>query len=131
QGRDLLTVRTDGSVVLYRDRLAGIWEAQELAINAADAHSLLAIDVDGDSRTDVLEHRSNTIRWWRNERPDFAPPAVLATSHANPVLADLDNRGTRDLLTSVGGTSFAVDHDEHIQIPGDALVESDGSLEIR
>lgn len=102
QGRDLLTVRTDGSAVLYRDRLAGIYEPQELALDGRDVQALLAADLDGDSRTDILELTGDSIRWWRNQRPHFAPPVVLAASRAAPVLADLDNRGVRDLLTSSG-----------------------------
>lgn len=43
-----------------------------------------------------------------------------------------DVLGVAPLGASAGdGETFPVDHDEHIQIPGDALVERDGRLEIR
>ena len=50
----------------------GPWQQQVLKTPWVQANQILAVDLDGDGRLDLLaqaERGSNELRWWRNESP--------------------------------------------------------------
>jgi tetratricopeptide (TPR) repeat protein len=110
QGKDLAVSYVDHPGILYRDRLGGRFEAEELSLIAPGARFLTAWDVDQDGWTDLaaavpgMAGDAPGIFVLRNQRtmqgklaagPRVDAPGPLA-------FADLENRGVSDLVTSRG-----------------------------
>jgi tetratricopeptide (TPR) repeat protein len=103
QGIDLAVAYADGPGILYRDRLAGRYEVEELPGLAAGTVALAAEDVDQDSWTDLVAAGPEGVAVLVNRRTERG---VTGTWERRPVagaaggfaLADLWNRGTADLI---------------------------------
>lgn len=69
--------------------------------------AVLAMDVDGDGRDDVVASTSSTIHWWRSQGSNaFGPIQTLTGVGAGSLLSvDVNNDGRRDLL-AVPATGF-------------------------
>jgi hypothetical protein len=116
-GLDLAVTYADRSGVLYRDRLVGHYEAEELKGLPSGARGLVAWDFDNDGWTDLAAQGPSGPLLLRNRTGldgrgegnartgSWAPlpvPAAAGGRSAPVLLADLDNRGLGDLV--VGGS---------------------------
>lgn len=96
-GTDLLVAYRDRPAVLYRDRLAGNFEAIDQDALGPGDWELQAQDVDNDGWVDLVA-RGSEVRLLLN-REGSLEAAVAAGSPAASVLSlDLLNRGTTDLV---------------------------------
>jgi tetratricopeptide (TPR) repeat protein len=110
QGRDLAVGYADHPGVIYRDRLGGRFEAQDLAVLEPGARFLTAWDADQDGWTDLaaaLPGRAGEapgIYVLHNERsPQGKLAAGLSVDAPGPIaFADLESRGVSDLVTGRG-----------------------------
>ncbi len=101
-GADLAVVHADRGGVLYRDLLAGKYEAVPLDALAAGLKTIAAFDVDNDGWTDLVAGGDAVQVLVNDRRGGFA---ARTTAAAGPfVFADLENRGLSDLVT--GGSVF-------------------------
>ncbi|MBM3773538.1 MAG: tetratricopeptide repeat protein [Acidobacteria bacterium] len=95
---DLVVSYADRAGVLYRDRLAGNYEAAPLGALAAGAGRLTVFDFNNDgwmdlaARSTLITNRAGTLE------------ASLAAGGTLPVFADLSNRGAADLVA--GGVVY-------------------------
>jgi Tfp pilus assembly protein PilF len=118
-GMDLAVTYADRPGVLYRDRLVGRYEAEELTALPPGTRGLLAWDLDNDGWTDLaaqgpagpilLRNRSGQGgKGEGNARTgSWAPlpaPAAAGGTSSPLLLADLENRGLGDLV--VGGSAY-------------------------
>jgi tetratricopeptide (TPR) repeat protein len=109
QGRDLVVGYADHPGVIYRDRLGGRFEAQDLAALGPGARFLTAWDIDQDGWTDIAAalpggQGAPGIYVLRNARdPKGTLEAGLRVDAPGPIaFADLENRGVSDLVTGRG-----------------------------
>ena len=106
QGRDVAVAYADHPGVLYRDRLGGRYEAEDLPGLPAGARFLTAWDVDQDGWTDLVAAVPGApgVIVLRNQRdPKGAFAAEPRVSAPGPVaFADLENRGRSELVTGRG-----------------------------
>lgn len=103
QGTDLVVVYEDGSAVLYRDRLAGRYEAVPLAALSFEAGPIIAADGDNDGWTDLFARTKAGLSFLRNDRKGgFRASAVPGAASGSFAVTDLENRGVGDLLTGSG-----------------------------
>jgi Flp pilus assembly protein TadD len=102
--RDLFVTYANRPAVLYRDRLAGRYEATPVEEAAAGSRVLGAADADYDGFTDILLGGTDgvTILFNRGER--FEPLAVAGSDGRTAALADFENRAVADLVS--GGRVF-------------------------
>jgi len=97
---DLAVAYQDRAGVLYRDRLNGRYEAQDLPAVPAGAKTILAADMDNDRATDLVVATPSSIfiAWNRPDglvkSPEFAAP------NGAVAIADFENRGIFDLAVS-------------------------------
>lgn len=110
QAMDLVVAYADRPGVLYRDRLAGRYEARTLAELPAltGSVSLLARDFDRDGWTDLAAADVDSAVLLRNDRDEGFEAIPLAGGTAPLRFVDLENRGAADLLA---GRSLYRDHD--------------------
>lgn len=124
QGVDVAVSYAGRPGILYRDRLGGHYEPEELPALPAGARQLLAYDVDRDGWTDLLATSappSSHLIFLRNER-SHSGALRAAASGAHPgdaldpplAVADLGNRGATDLVTATG---VRPEHDGTIEAP--------------
>ena len=64
----------EGRLAMFKHRgnPRGPWDMQVLKANWSKASMMMAVDIDGDGRLDVVacaERGSNELRWWRNCGP--------------------------------------------------------------
>ena len=98
QGMDLVVSYTNRPGVLYRDRLAGHYEAQELDI-LSPGTIIQAFDFDNDGWTDLTAQGKEFALLHNNHQAGFTLYNSIDTSSAEPVLfADLENRGISELV---------------------------------
>ncbi len=96
-GTDLVVTYANRAAVLYRDRLAGNFEATELPALEAGTVGVRAFDLDNDGWTDLLGISGGSIHiyWNRSGRLEAGPK--LEAKHP-VVLTDLANRGYLDIV---------------------------------
>ncbi|GAB4109068.1 MAG: hypothetical protein Kow001_08470 [Acidobacteriota bacterium] len=97
-GSDLFVAYSDRGPVLYRDRLAGSYRAEETQTLPPGAWKLQALDVDNDGWTDLLAAGPGGVRLVSNRQGRLEPGAELSGG-PSVVAADLLNRGFVDLVT--------------------------------
>ncbi len=93
---DLLVAYADGTGTLYRDRLAGKYDAQPVYALPAGARGLTAADVNNDSWIDVVYAAGAKTGLLLNKDGRLETAKLAAEGY--PVLADLGNRGWLDLV---------------------------------
>lgn len=99
---DLAVSYTGRPGTLYRDRLAGKYEAQPLAALPAGAQGLTVADANNDGWFDLAYAAAGRTGLLWNRHGSFEPGPDF--SGGWPVFADLENRGVEDLLA--GGMVF-------------------------
>lgn len=97
-GTDLLVSYADGPGVLYKDRLGGKFEASRLALLPARAGQMRSLDVDNDGWTDVAFFSHDKQDWLLHNAEGNWKAERLPGSSRGFVFADLENRGTPDLV---------------------------------
>jgi hypothetical protein len=102
-GRDLAVVYADRPGALYRDRLAGRYEAQELAAAPAGSQTVTAYDFNNDGWTDLMISNASAITPILNHGGVLDRAANLP-GHGPSLFADLENRGAADLVAA--GAAF-------------------------
>jgi tetratricopeptide (TPR) repeat protein len=149
--RDILVTYADRSAVLYRDRLAGKFEAIAVAEAPPGTRALAVGDVDHDGATDLLIGSAAGVMILRNHVTGFDAIPVRSSDGRAAALVDFENRAVDDLATgsrifrNEGGGRFVPIGNSP---PGDgaiaivsadfdedgredlALVRPDGSLEV-
>jgi tetratricopeptide (TPR) repeat protein len=149
-GRDIVVTYLDRRPVLYKDLLAGKFEARTLEEAAAGQTALAAADLDGDSATDLVFTGDSSVTVLFNRNGRFEPVALTGARGAAAALVDFDNRGLVDIVTSdrvfrnqgsgrfvaaegspvgasVAATAADFDGDGKVDV---ALVRPDGSLHL-
>jgi Tfp pilus assembly protein PilF len=99
-GHDLVVTYEEQPAVLYRDRLAGVFEAAPLDVVPA-ASRLLAEDLDYDGETDVLAGGPSGLTLLRNRGRRFEAMPLGPPARAF-VLADVRNQAAADVITTDG-----------------------------
>ena len=94
---DIVASYADHSGILYRDRLAGRYEAQPLAAVPAGTQSIAAQDFNNDGRTDLAALTAAGVVLLANKEGVFQAGAPLA-GRAPVLFADVDNRGLFDVV---------------------------------
>lgn len=103
QGMDLVVSYADRGSVLYRDFLAGHYEARPLASLPQGAKQLLAIDIDNNGWTDVVAAGDSSVTVLLNNRKEgFNAKKLPSGAKAPVVLGDLENRGFVDVISAGG-----------------------------
>lgn len=97
-GMDVAVTYADHAGVIYRDKLAGRYEAQPAPAIPAGATAILAQDYNNDGRTDLAAVTANGVVLIANGDKGFQAAAPLAGKSVG-LFADLDNRGLFDVLT--------------------------------
>jgi len=103
-GFDLVVSYTDRAGVLYRDNLAGKFEAVPLEGLPQGADSVVAYDVDNDGWVDVAASTPAGVSILFNREGKFAAPVAVAGAKGPIAFADLENRGIGDLIA--GGVVY-------------------------
>ena len=99
-GMDLVVAYADRPGVIYVDKLGGRYVAQELPALAADARSVIAMDLDNDAATDLVVSTATGSFPIFNRRGTFEKGATLTASTSAVALADFENRGLEDVAVS-------------------------------
>lgn len=103
KGLDLVVSYRDHAVVLYRDKLAGKFVAEDFAAPAGATH-LTAADLNNDGSFDVVYSTGRDVRWTRNHAGHLTEGGTIATAGGSFAFADLENRGILDLIA--GGKTY-------------------------
>jgi tetratricopeptide (TPR) repeat protein len=103
-GVDLVVGYEDRTGVLYRDKLAGKYEAQPLDALPEGADSILAYDIDSDGWIDLAASglRGTTLLY--NREGKITPATTLERAKGPLVFADLESRGYDDMIA--GGVVY-------------------------
>lgn len=101
---DLIVSYRDSPAVLYRDRLAGKYEAVALPAIPPGARRLTAWDWNHDSAFDLAFEHGGKVHLLANARGSWKPLPPLAAATAGFAFADFDNRGVTELV--VGDSVF-------------------------
>jgi hypothetical protein len=99
-GMDLVVAYSDRPGVLFMDKLGGRYQAQDLDAIPAGAKSVIAADLNNDSATDLVIATASGAFPIFNRRGSFEKGAQLAASSSAIALADVENHGLADILTS-------------------------------
>jgi tetratricopeptide (TPR) repeat protein len=99
KGNDLVVSYQDHSAVLYRDRLAGVYEAVPLDSMPPGAASIVPFDFDNDSWIDLAFVSGRKATLLRNERGKFAP-LDLHPAAQSLAFADLADTGAADFIAA-------------------------------
>ena len=102
-GTDLVFAYGDGPAVLYRDMLAGNYEAHELTSFPEGIAGLRSFDLDNDGWTDLLALTASGFQVILNREGEFTQGALLQAT-GTATFADFANRGYPDL--AVGNEIF-------------------------
>ncbi|HTM48632.1 MAG TPA: CRTAC1 family protein, partial [Bryobacteraceae bacterium] len=103
-GVDLIVSYEDHAGVLYRDKLAGKYEAQPLEGLPAGAGSLIAYDIDSDGWIDLAAAGLQGTTLLFNKEGRITAGATLERAKGPLVFADLESRGYGDLVA--GGVVY-------------------------
>ncbi len=103
-GSDLVVGYEDRQAVLYRDKLAGKFEAMPLDAIPAGTISLAAQDVDNDGWMDLAAGSPSGMTLAFNREGKLLAGASPASARGPVTFVDLENRGIADLV-SVNGIS--------------------------
>ncbi|MSV27316.1 MAG: hypothetical protein EXQ52_01010, partial [Bryobacterales bacterium] len=101
-GSDLVVAYEDRMAVLYRDKLAGKFEAMPLDAIPAGTISLAAQDVDNDGWMDVVAGSPSGVTLAFNREGKLSAGAPPANARGPVTFVDLENRGIADLVSSNG-----------------------------
>ncbi|MBI3940605.1 MAG: VCBS repeat-containing protein [Acidobacteria bacterium] len=95
---DLAVIYQDRAAVLYRDRLAGRYEALPLQAPATGSRWIVASDIDNDGWTDLALASDAGLQFLRNAQGKLQPVPGPASAKGSILFADLQNRGAGDLI---------------------------------
>jgi Tfp pilus assembly protein PilF len=98
EGEDLAVTYADRTAVLYRDRLAGKYEPQNLAAVPAGASAISAYDINNDGWIDLAVTASDGVHLLLNAGGTFETAANVLRGSGRPIFADFENRGLGDLV---------------------------------
>jgi len=102
-GHDVVVTYADRGAVIYRDKLAGKYEAVPLDALPAGASGVQALDLDADGSLDLVAGGAPGLTILMNRGNRFEPAPLAAPLAVRSVaLVDLENRGTTDVIA--GGT---------------------------
>lgn len=101
-GMDLVVTYRDRSAVLYRDRLAGKYEAVPIPEVPSGATAVLAYDLDNDGWTDLVATTAGGLLLVFNREGRFEASTLVESSPSSVLAADLENNALTDLIV---GTS--------------------------
>ncbi|MEQ1884820.1 MAG: FG-GAP-like repeat-containing protein [Bryobacteraceae bacterium] len=97
-GMDIAVAYADHAGVIYRDKLAGRYAAENTAAIPAGATAIHAVDYNNDGITDLAALTGAGVVLIANHEKSFEAASPLAAKNT-ALLADLDNRGLFDVLT--------------------------------
>jgi Tfp pilus assembly protein PilF len=97
KAHDIAVTYAGRPAVLYRDRLAGKYEAVPLDAIPAGAALIAAFDIDSDSTQDLAWNGGIALNRWARFEPLPESPRDIAG------FADFENRGLMDAITVSGG----------------------------
>jgi Tfp pilus assembly protein PilF len=95
---DLAVLYEPGSLVVYRDRLLGVFEAQPAVPLPAPAVSLLSMDINNDGWSDLLVMTAGGPHLVLNDQGKLIDRPVGAGAAGPMALADFANRSLADLV---------------------------------
>jgi FG-GAP-like repeat/ASPIC and UnbV len=95
---DLAAVCSDGTLVIYRDRLLGHYEAQRSSLRLAHGSSLQARDINNDGWTDLIAGSPGGLRLLLNDHGKLVEGSAISSAQGSVALADLTNHGMPDLV---------------------------------
>ena len=97
-GIDLVVTYTDHAPVLYRDRLAGLFRAEDLDTLDPRTDWIRAVDLDNDGWTDLIGSSDAGLRPYWNRSGKLEPGSIQAAQQ--PItFGDLANRGFLDIVS--------------------------------
>ncbi len=96
---DLVVAYADRPGVLYRDRLNGKYEAEDLPVVPPRAVAIRGADMDNDRATDLIISTDKCVYVAWNRTGGFVKSAELATPGGVAAIADFENRGFFDIAT--------------------------------
>lgn len=99
-GMDLAVSYADHAAVLYRDKLNGRYEAQDIPAIPAGVASLRAVDLNNDRATDLIASTASAVFVAWNRSGAFVKSDELQAPNGAAAVADFENRGTFDLATA-------------------------------
>jgi hypothetical protein len=135
-GHDVVVSYADRPGVLYRDRLAGKYEAVPIDALPAATASLLAHDINRDSWIDMVGARPTGPLLLLNDAGELAPVALPATSGAAVAVADFESAGVADVVAGNRLMRWTVDGIRDVALSGDAVAraaadfDADGRIDI-
>jgi tetratricopeptide (TPR) repeat protein len=103
-GKDMVAMYGDREAVLYRDRLAGKYEAVPLGMFPAGASAVIPYDFNNDGSTDLIASYPDSIRVAVNREGKLEASSAPDIANGPAVVADLENRALADLVA--GGNVF-------------------------
>ncbi len=97
KGFDILITYAAHNAVLYRDKLQGNYTAELIAV-PQKATNVATADLNNDGWIDVVyaEQDGTHVAWNRNGK--FEPAAAISSARSAFTFADLENRGTLDIV---------------------------------
>ncbi len=99
KGYDLVVSYRDHSAMLYRDRLAGVYEAVPLDSMPAGAASIVPFDFDNDSWIDLAFVSGDKATLLRSDHGKFAPLDLHPVAQSG-AFADLADTGAADFIAA-------------------------------
>jgi tetratricopeptide (TPR) repeat protein len=94
---DLAVLYSDGSTVIFRDRLLAHFEAQPAIAGAGTPTSIQAFDINNDGWTDLILTTASGIRLLINDHGRLSGSAAPLPAKGPLAIADLGNRALADL----------------------------------
>jgi hypothetical protein len=100
---------TDDKIAWYKNGGGSpmVWTQYNISTTADGAHSVHAVDVDGDGRVDVLSaaYNGNTVAWYKNGGGSpmaWTPYTIATTAYGaiSVVSADVDGDGRQDVVSA-------------------------------
>lgn len=102
QGEDLAVSYKDRAGVLYRDKLGGKYEAENLPLIPAGTTALSAYDVNNDGWIDLAAAGPDGVHLLLNAGGTFESAGKSLAGAGRPIFSDFDNRGLGDLVLNSG-----------------------------